>query len=231
MGDGFQFLDIILFALVAGFLILRLRSVLGRRDGHENRTSDPFATHPKSGRVDETVVRLPERGERPIEPAATAPGAAGDLRNPLELGLTQIRIADPRFDPDEFASGARIAFELILNAFSAGDTATLKPLLSQEVFGNFARAIKDRQTAGHRLEAKLVSIVSADVVEAYMAGRTAHVTVRFVTEQISTTYDADGAVVEGDPSAVSEVTDFWTFARDTRSTDPNWMLVATGSAE
>jgi predicted lipid-binding transport protein (Tim44 family) len=232
MGDV-QFIDIILFALVAGFLILRLRSVLGRRDGHQTRTPDPFAPRPKAEHADETVVRLPERNERPIDaalllPSEVAPDMAGGA---LQASLAQIKIADSRFDADEFTSGARIAFESILKAFAAGDSETLKPLLSSEVFGNFARSIRDRQANGQRLETKLVALKSSAPVEAYMAGRTAHVTVRFVSEQVSALYDSAGSVIEGDPNAVLEVTDFWTFARDTRSPDPNWTLVATASAD
>jgi predicted lipid-binding transport protein (Tim44 family) len=233
MGDGFQFLDIILFALVAGFLVLRLRSVLGRRNGHRPRTPDPFAPHPKPEQPDETVVRLPDRNERPTDAAPLPPSeaASGMARGSLQAGLTQIKIADPRFDVDEFTSGARIAFDLILNAFAAGDSEALKPLLSPEVFGNFAHSIRDRQAKGQRLETKLVALKSSALVEAYMTGRTAHVTVKFVSEQVSALYDSRGAVIEGDPNAVIEVTDFWTFARDTRSPDPNWTLVATASAD
>jgi predicted lipid-binding transport protein (Tim44 family) len=229
MGDGFQFLDIVLFALVAGFLVLRLRSVLGRRDGHHPRTTDPFTPRPKPEHADDTVVRLPDRDGRPTDapPEVASPAPRGSL----EAGLAQIKIADARFDAEEFVSGARIAFELILNAFAAGDTEALKPLLSPEVASNFAHSIRDRRAKGQRLERKLVTIQSATPVEAYMAGRTAHVTVKFVSEQVSTLFDSTDAIVEGDPKTVVEVTDFWTFARDTRSPDPNWTLVATASAD
>jgi predicted lipid-binding transport protein (Tim44 family) len=233
MGDGFQFLDIVLFALVAGFLVLRLRSVLGRRDGHRPPTPDPFAARPKAERADETVVRLPDRDGRPPDAASLPPPevASPNSRGSLEAGITQIKIADPRFDAGEFTSGARIAFELILNAFAAGDSEALKPLLSPEVLGNFTQSMRDRQAKGQRLETKLVTLASATPVEAYMAGRTAHVTVKFVSEQVSALFDSAGSVVEGDPKTVIEVTDFWTFARDTRSPDPNWTLVATASAD
>ena len=232
MGSGSQFIDIILFALVAGFLILRLRAVLGRRDGHESRTSDPLAQRPPE-RPEDKVVRLPERSERPAEPVAAvdADAAIAGTGDALQAGLAQIGIADPQFNAEEFIAGSRVAFEYILNAFAAGESQTLQKLLSPEVHANFAHSIRERQAAGQRLETKLVAIKSAEPVEAYMAGRTAHVTVKFVSEQISALYDATGAVIEGDPRQVSEVTDFWTFARDTRASDPNWMLVATGSVE
>lgn len=233
MGEGFQFIDIILFALVAGFLILRLRNVLGRRDGHQGRAPDPFTPQPKAEPANEKVVHLPDRGDRPVDPGTKAEGSAAPdvAKSPLEIGLTQIAIADPRFDPNGFLSGARIAFELVLNAFAAGDSEALKSLLSPEVYGNFVESIEQRQAAGHRLETKLVGIKSSDLVEAYMAGRTAHVTVGFVSQQISAVYDAGGNVIEGDPAEVIEVIDTWTFARDTRSSDPNWALVATGTTD
>lgn len=235
MGESFQFIDIILFALVAGFLILRLRSVLGRRDGHQGRAPDPFTPQPKAEPGNEKVVHLPDRGDRPIEPGTPTKAegslAADAAKSPLEIGLTQIAIADASFDPDGFLSGARIAFELVLNAFAAGDTEALKALLSPEVYGNFVESIEQRQAAGQRLETKLVAIKSSELVEAYMAGRTAHVTVGFVSQQISAVYDAGGNVVEGDATQVIEVVDTWTFARDTRSSDPNWALVATGTTD
>jgi predicted lipid-binding transport protein (Tim44 family) len=232
MGEGFQFIDIILFALVAGFLILRLRSVLGRRDGHQSRAPDPFAPPPKGGSTEEKVVHLPERNaDEAAAKKGEPPFAATGARGPLETGLTQIAIADPRFNPDEFLSGARIAFELVLNAFAAGDANALKPLLSPEVYANFVESIRQREEAGQRFETKLVSLKSAEITEAYMAGRTAHVTVTFVSQQISAVYDAQGDLIEGDPAEITDVTDTWTFARDTRSSDPNWALVATCSAD
>lgn len=224
MGGGFQFIDIILFALVAGFLILRLRSVLGRRDGHQGPAQDPFRPQANKETAENDVVRLPERGETGPLPADQVPAS-------LQAGVTQIKIADPRFDEKEFLAGAGMAFEMILTAFVAGDDAALKPLLSPEVFANFSRSIADRKAAGEVLETTLVGVQKADIEEAYMAGRMAHVTVRFVSEQVTVTCSAAGEVVEGDPDRVTTVTDLWTFARDSRSPDPNWTLVATGSTD
>jgi predicted lipid-binding transport protein (Tim44 family) len=232
MSGGYQYLDIILFALVAAFLILRLRNVLGRRDGHQGRSNDPFDTPSKPDKSDEKVVRLPDRSDQtPEMDEAPVEASDSEARTPLEAGLTQIKVADPKFDSREFTSGARIAFELILTSYAANDTATLKPLLSPEVFGNFSQSIRDRQKANETMEITLVGFKSADIVEAYMAGRTAHLTVKFVSEQITAVRDENNDVFEGDPKEVIEVTDFWTFARDTRSSDPNWILVATGSLD
>lgn len=230
MGDGFQFVDIVLFALVAGFLILRLRAVLGRRDGHQSRTPDPFAqTRPERG--EDKVVRLPDRAERPADAAASTEASTQAPEGPVAAGLMQVKVADPRFATEHFLAGARSAFELILSSFATGDSEALQPLLSPEVFANFAHSINARRAAQQRMETKLVAIKSAEIVEAYMAGRTAHITVKFVSEQISALYSSADAVIEGDPNTVTEITDSWTFARDTRSADPNWMLVATGSLE
>lgn len=234
MGDGFQFIDIIFFAMIAAFLALRLRSVLGRRDGHEGGFRDPFKPAPeqKGAREDgaeDKVVRLPDRRDEATEEAKIAAAARGD--ETLAAGLTQIKLTDPSFEPDGFASGARIAFEMITEAFAKGDTEALKGMLSPEVLANFSQAIKSREENGETAVFTLVGIRSAEIVEAAMEGRNATVTVKFVSEQINATRNREGAVVSGDLTKVVDVTDFWTFQRDTRSRDPNWTLVATRSLE
>jgi predicted lipid-binding transport protein (Tim44 family) len=228
MGDGY-YLDILLFALVAAFLIFRLRSVLGRRDGFQGKSEDRMPFPERPDRMAEPPVRLPDRTDGP-DAASIDEGPATQPPS-VDAGVTQIRVADPSFDEKEFVAGAQKAFEWILQAFANDDLRRLQPLLSQEVFNNFAQTIRSRQQAGNTLESTLVGFKSADIVEAYMAGRTAHVTVKFETEQIGVTRNAKGEVIEGDPNTVSEVVDFWTFARDTRSADPNWSLVATGAPD
>jgi len=230
LGEGFAFFDIIFFAMVAAFLVLRLRNVLGRRTGNERPPPrEGFPPKPRDANepLPDNVTRLPPR-EGDIEGKATP--AAAD-KPPLEAGVTQIRMADPGFDPRGFVGGARQAFEMIVAAFAAGDTATLRPLLADDVFDNFAEAIRERQKAKHQLSTTLVAIREAEIVGARLEGRTAFVTVRFVTEQINVTRDADGAVVEGDPERATQVTDVWTFSRNTRSTDPNWALVETSDPQ
>ena len=231
MSDGFQFIDIIFFAMIAAFLVLRLRSVLGRRDGHEQRFRDRFQNQ-QNETAEEKVVPLRDRSEpRRDEAFAKEAPAAGNNADPLTRGLAEIRRADSRFDAAEFVAGARGAFEMILEAYAKGDSQMLKPLLNPEVFANFSQAIRDREQAGESLEDTLVGIKSADIVEAELDGQTANVTVKFVSEQINVTRDESGDVVDGNPNAVIEVTDFWTFARDSKSRDPNWTLVATNSLD
>jgi predicted lipid-binding transport protein (Tim44 family) len=225
MGSGFQLFDIILFAMIAAFLVLRLRSVLGRRTGNERRR-DTFGNAPAQRELpadDDRVVALPPREERDGDIAAPREV----LPNSPDAGITQIKVADPSFDPDGFAQGARAAFEMIVAAFARGDTDALRPLLNDAVFGRFADAIKDRETRKQTLETTVVAIKSADISEAHMEARTAFVSVRFVSDQINVVKDADGRVVEGDPNQTAELVDVWTFARNTRSRDPNWLLVAT----
>lgn len=233
MGDGFQFIDIIFFAMIAAFLALRLRSVLGRRDGHEGGYRDPFKRVPEPHKApdeqaEDNVVRLPDRGAEADEEKLKE-AAHGD--DTLAAGLVQVKLADPSFDPDAFLAGARGAFEMILDAFATGDAATLKSMLSADVHANFSQAIKSREDAGETLKYTLIGIRSVDIVEAYMDGRHATVTVKVVSEQINATVDGKNDVVSGDLNKVVDVTDFWTFQRDTRARDPNWTLIATRSLE
>jgi predicted lipid-binding transport protein (Tim44 family) len=218
MGDGFQILDILLFAAIAGFLVFRLRSVLGRRTGLEQRR-DPFAAPPPPP----TPIAGPPRainGSAAPAPAG-APASGG--------GMAALKAADPSFTEESFLTGARGAFQIIVNAFAAGDVAALQPLLSKDVFERFAEAIHTRVAAKEALQTNLVALKSAEIVETTLEGNTALVTVKFVSEQTNVTRTADGKVVEGDPERVIEHIDFWTFARPLRARDPNWMLVATHS--
>jgi predicted lipid-binding transport protein (Tim44 family) len=228
MGNGFQFVDIIFFALVAAFIILRLRSVLGKRTGNERRR-DPFAKPPapaeapdarRSGDRTGDIVSLPRSDSADAAPAA-APAT------PLGAALTQVKLADPSFEEAKFEEGARAAFDYIVSAFAAGERGKLKPLLSEEVYANFDQAITAREKDGHKSETTVVRIKSADIVEARMEGQSAFVGVKYVSEQINVTRDAEGKVVEGNPDRIAEATDVWTFARNTRSPDPNWTLVRT----
>ena len=230
MGDGIQFLDIILFAAIAAFLVLRLRSVLGRRSGNDQSPKyNPFRKRGADEAGEDKVIALPDRGPKAESQGAdkTAEGAEG---SPLEQGLTQIQLADRSFEPESFVGGAKVAFEMVISAFSGGDAKTLRPLLSNDVFEDFAGAIKARLDKNETLESTLVGISEAEIIEAELQGKTAFVTLKFVSEQINVTRDAEGEVVDGDPSGVASVTDIWTFARNTRSRDPNWTLVATGTS-
>jgi predicted lipid-binding transport protein (Tim44 family) len=222
--------------MVAVFLVARLYKVLGRRTGHE-RPRDPFGGVANDEQRRDAVIPLPERGgsargeDTIVPPASTGTpiNPTADQGSPLQAGIARIRSVDPQFDPKMFLTGARAAFEMIISAFAKGDSGALRPLLNDEVFQNFASAIKARQQAGETLDTTLVAVTAADLIEAELQGRNAVVTVKIVSDQINVTRDGSGKVVDGDPSVVASVTDIWTFSRNTRSRDPNWMLVATRS--
>ena len=221
MENNFQFLDIILFAAVAGFLLFRLRSVLGRRTGNERRRADPFAPRPAAPPPPQSVS--PFNAAPATAPELAPPAAAG------KQGLAALQAADPSFNADTFLNGARAAFEIIVKAFAAGDTAALQPLLSPDVFAAFSEAIRARQAAKETHDTKIVAIKAATVEHVAIEGSVALVTAKLITDQINVTRAADSTVVEGDPDKAIEKTDFWTFSRPVRSRNPNWILVATHS--
>ena len=226
MSESFAFIDIIFFAMVAAFIAFRLRSVLGRRTGNERRRTNPYlsAEKKREGQTADNVVKLPERhvsreDEEPV---------FADIKDAkLKQGLTEIRLADPHFDLDDFVAGARAAFGMVLDAFANGDKAALRPLLADPVYEGFSAAIDQREAAGEKLTTEIVTMRASEVAEAGMHGPFAKLTVKFVTEQINATRDAEGNVVDGDASQIAELVDLWTFARDTRTDDPNWQLVET----
>jgi predicted lipid-binding transport protein (Tim44 family) len=226
MENNFQLLDIILFAAVAGFLVFRLRSVLGRRTGNERRRPDPFAPKPPVGTpvgpaapVAPSVFGAPTPDAIPVA-AVSAPG---------NEGLAALQAADPSFTPDAFLTGARTAFTLILQSFASGDTAALQPLLGPDVFAAFTQAIEARNAAKETHDTKVIAIKSATIEHIAIEGGTSLVTVKLVSDQIIDTRDASGKVIEGDAETPVEKTDFWTFSRLLRARNPNWTLVATHS--
>lgn len=219
-------LDLIIFAAIALFFIIRLGSTLGKRTGHQKPTQFPGTTNapePDQGSShdnDDNVVRLPTDFEPPEEESTAFKGPAGEA-------LRDISDADANFEPDGFLQGATAAFEMIVNAYAEGDRKTLKQLLDKPTYESFSGAIDAREEAGHRMEDTLVGVDSASISSAVMEGDVASVTVRFVSQQVNVTYDSEGRVVDGDPTTVETVSDIWTFARTVTSGDPNWELVET----
>ena len=232
MGEG-HFLDILFLAMVAGFIFFRLRSVLGRRTGNErrpperpsNQTDDPQAS-------DDKVVTLPDRNrmrqdDNDIQADAEEEAALWAEESPVGAGLTKIKLADHDFEPATFVVGAKAAYEMIVDAFSSGNRDSLRELLNDQVYENFVGAIEEREDRGHVLETKIVTIREAEIVEAEMNGKAAEVTVKFISEMVSVSRGEDGEILPDQPSGSHEVTDIWTFARDTRNRDPNWQLIET----
>ncbi len=228
---GGQFFEILIFAVFAALIIFRLRSVLGRRTGNERPPGDVFSRRQKRDSPTDNVVRLQDPDSEALNT-----DEAGDAlppesaRTPLEAGLRAIAESDRNFSTETFLEGARAAFEMIVAAYAEGDLSQLKRLLSKDVYENFAEAVQSRYDDRETLETTLVGIKSVALMDAGVASRRAHVTVKFVSEQVNVTRDRDGKIVDGDATDVVAITDIWTFAREVRARDPNWTLVETSSS-
>lgn len=237
----------LLFLVLAVVIFLKLRSVLGRRTGHEQTRLERYRAQQEASQRNgklagqDKVVTLPRREREDVEarPAAEQQAQAdGEQRvreyaagnSEIGKGLVDIVRVDPTFDPDQFLVGAKKAYEIIVTAFAEGNRKTLKDLLSAEVYEGFSGAIGERENRGEQMDQSFVGIKSADLVEAELRSGIAHLTVKFVSELISATRDKAGGVINGDPKRIREVTDIWTFAREAVSRNPNWKLVATQAA-
>jgi predicted lipid-binding transport protein (Tim44 family) len=227
---------ITLFFLVAAVLIfLQLRSVLGRRTGNEKPPFDPYSArdvvkNPPAA-DDGKVVTLPKREVSEDDERMAEADALTTAGSELNESLKALIKSDPSFRPREFLNGAKMAYEMIVMAFADGDRKTLKGLLSKEVFDGFDAAIRERESRGDVVKSTFVGIDKAALTQAAIKQSEMQVTVRIVSQLISATFDKDGKLIDGDQETVAEVTDIWTFARDTRSRDPNWKLIATESEQ
>lgn len=244
MGSNY---DIILIGLVAVFLILRLRAVLGKRTGSERPPGrDPFTPPtPPAGNTprlgdapptqsgNDNVIPLPNAGTPAPQRPSLSVNAPGGIRSTVlptaSSGVAAIRAADPGFEPLSFTGGARAAFTTIVEAFAKGDTQVLRPLLDSPTFASFEGAIRGRIERREKAETTLIGFEASDIAAAEMQGSVAQVTVRFVSEQINVVRNAEGQIADGNPNEVQKVIDLWTFRRDTKSSDPNWQLVKTES--
>lgn len=210
--------DLILFAMVAAFLVLRLRSVLGRRQG--------FERPPQEARAAEPLRPVPTAV--PDAAPAAPPRGVPDARTPAGQGLARIRAQDGGFDPASFLGGAEGAFRMIVEAFASGDRATLRNLLSDDTYAGFEQAIAARETAGEHQRTEIRNVQDMSIEAADLRGTVAEITVRIVSDQINMVTAADGSVVSGH-DGVTEIVDLWTFQRDLRNSDPTWKLVGTGA--
>jgi predicted lipid-binding transport protein (Tim44 family) len=227
----------IIFLALAVFIFLRLRSVLGQRTGSERPPYERAPRNVAQGTQD-SVVPLPGSviDQAPLAPTADVVPPSdrwkglAEAGTPLAQGLDAIAAQDSSFDPRHFLAGARSAYEMIVLAFANGDRRALKDLLSSEVYESFEAAIKEREKHEQKTETRFVSVDKAELVGAEARDRAVQLTVRFVSQMVSVTRDKAGAIVDGNPDKVADITDVWTFARDVTSRDPNWKLVGTGSA-
>ena len=237
MGEAFDPLNLVLL-VVAVVIFWRLKGVLGRRTGHERKPLDPFSSREPVERGAEpnngNVVTLPGRHqERADDMADDAPpiwDGVAEKGTPLAATLEKIVAIDHDFSPERFLEGAKVAYDMIVTAFAAGDRKALNNLLGNEVYQGFESAIGERESRGESVDSTLVGIDKATLIDASMKEKSASVTVKFISQIISATKDKEGRITDGDPKKVREVTDIWTFMRDLTSRDPNWKLVATEAA-
>ena len=237
--NGFVDIYTIIFLVIAVVIFLRLRNVLGRRTGNERPPFDPYARREASAdRTGDKVIGLPRQPASRDQPVLDVEPAAEDrikaiapAGSSLHEALKAVAAADASFDPQMFLAGAKAAYEMIVTAFAEGDRKTLKQLLSREVYDGFVAAISNREARGESIEFKFVGIDRVEITGADSRGTIVQLTARFLSKLISATRDEDGNVIDGDPAHVGDVTDIWTFARETSSRDPNWRLVATESVD
>lgn len=221
-----EYLDIIVLAIVAVVIALRLRSVLGQRHDDEPRKPNPFGV-PKAGKDedDEGFMLSPKHETAMPAPAALpAPVLAPES---LAGALTLIKQHAPQFDEKEFLQGARSAFSMIVTGFAQGEMERIRPFLGPEVFQSFSRAVAERRAAGQRLDTVIHTVKEAEVTRARLSGDTARLTVRFVSEQSNATYDETGQLVDGSPTQREVIEDVWSFARNLKQDNPVWLLVET----
>jgi predicted lipid-binding transport protein (Tim44 family) len=227
------------FLIVAALIFLNLRSVLGKRTGSEKPPFDPYSRDQRDQRPvdgqrqsadDGKVITLPRRDQQaPMESTNRYELIDDFVPAGTELNdkLRRVYDVDPTFEPRQFVDGAKVAYEMIVQGFAEGDRKSLKTLLSNEVYQGFDQAISQREKAGHKVKSTFVGIEKAEISDARIDGTEVTITMRIVSQLISATYDSAGELVDGNADSVAEVIDSWSFARDTRSRDPNWKLVQT----
>ena len=194
MNYSFEYIDIILLAMIAGFIFLRLRGILGKRTGFEGKTPPQFQEIIKNVNLEKKF-------------------------NNLEKFDTEAQ--------NEFIKGAKIAYETIITNFANGKLKDIKSLLDKNVYLQFEEAIKDRVEKNYSSETTFIGINSAEVKEHQQNKNMLEVTVEFVSEIISCVKDKDNKVVSGDPEKIKKVLDTWKFSKDSRSPNPNWLLIDT----
>ncbi|MEG8223173.1 Tim44/TimA family putative adaptor protein [Sphingomonas sp. HH69] len=214
---------IVILAMIAGFLALRLYSVLGKRTGHEQEP----ALRPAEDRAKVTVLQ-----PRPMAEGAgdSVRLAEGLIAPGAENGVRALIAADRSFDVPQFVDGAKSAYRMVLEAFWRGDRDELAWLCDEDVRASFEAAIAAREAEGHVLDNRLVRIEKAQIMEASVNGGVAQIALRFEADIAAVTRDQDGNVVAGSMTDAVGTNDIWTFTRDVRSPDPNWKLSETDEA-
>ena len=214
MADG-GMVTLLILAAVTVFLVFRLKNVLGTKTGHEKPPEPVFRSKPQE---------VPKPVETPDEPVI-------DDSDPKAAVFARMQEIEPDFSPSGFANGARKAYEMLLMAFENGDKTTLQKFLSPDVYQGFAQVIDERANEGLTVDARFVGLREAEIVGARFDDddQVAEIDMKFVGELVTVVRDKEHRIVEGDPNEIRREYDQWTFGRKMGSSDPNWLLIATGA--
>lgn len=207
--------DVIIYAVIAAGLLIWLRNVLGTRHGAERQRPNPFTLPPEGAKPSD----LPTPG--------AVPATVKTIATPLDAAIVQISLADRTFDTARFLENAKDAFAIVVGAFADGDKATLKDLLTPDVYKSFEGAITAREAAGQKALTEVLSVREATIIEAKLEGRKAFITLRFKADETYALSDASGKTIAGNADRVVTMTDIWTFTRDVKSSDPRWFVSET----
>lgn len=226
MSEEFPYADIIILALIAGFVLLRLRSILGQK----NEGDKPNFFQPSKDRSQEDsepVVLLGEKSIKARPRVEIDPYAAALSEGSLLQTINDIKAKDPSFNATIFIEGAKMAFEMVFDAFNKGDKQTLSALLSQEIYDDFIRDLEVREKQEHKQETTLLSVFAKEIKRVKLDKNIAQITIYFESEQVTVERGKTGEIVGGDPSDVQHVHDEWVFERDVTSKNPNWKIIET----
>lgn len=220
-----------IFFALSVVIFIQLRSVLGRRTGHERQPFDPYskseARSAEKAANTEAEAAVKARDISAVKDPFAEIDAYAPSGSALHTGLRAVRKADETFAARDFIAGARVAYERVLTAFAEGKETELRPLLAENIYEEFARALKARSEAGERVKFSFIGVEKADITEAHLEKDQARLTVAFKGEIISASYDRNGALIDGDEQNIVVLKDIWTFTRNIASRSPNWLLTAT----
>jgi predicted lipid-binding transport protein (Tim44 family) len=225
MNDGIPYADIIILALIAGFILLRLRSTLGQKTGRDE--ADFMQRFKPMAEAKEPIVQIIDKTLKNKQKDELDTALALISDDAVISALNAIKEKDTQFTATRFIDGARAAFEMVFEAFTKGDKQTLHMLLTESLAKDFITEIDARATQEKRPDTTLVSVVGKDIVQASLIGNMARITMKFTSEQITVMRNAKGEIVEGNPSATHHVVDEWVFERDVTSKNPNWKIIET----
>jgi predicted lipid-binding transport protein (Tim44 family) len=220
MGESIPFGDLIVLGAIALFIILRYRSVLGQKTGHD------FSKNPSAKSEKETLqIVTPEKKAVDLTDSDHEIPHFDDPQ--VASAIDKMKSIDPTFTIQSFISGAKMAFEMVIDGFNKHDRETLEMLLAPEVYESFEANLKEQEEKQYKSETTLIAMKEAEIVGAELKKNVAQITVQFLTEQVHVMRDKDKKVVEGDASIVQDIADEWTFERDLKSRNPNWNIIAT----